>query len=274
MPWFNSTTGEHVYSPSDYNGLDELKYKASAYVKEELPTWSEVYEDFYLNKIFTYDGESDMDLYWKIPHNKFLIAVVCNQFNKMLYEDNLKAEILEELNKVFKLTSDPIVVPNPISIINNQLMYTATISYGKKELKITDEITDICFNCGDENTRMRFVADFQQQGASIFNQLPKIYTIDLPNGKPNPFIRSYENRINVNDIGDNISLWPHVLHNNGKGLTSLSPSSDEFNIIINVMIKRFKEYFDGIIGWKDQNGKLIGETCESCKTCNGAGSNN
>ena len=153
-------------------------------------------------------------------------------------------------------------------------MYTATISYGKKELKITNEITGLCFNCGDENTRMRFVADFQQQGASIFNQLPKIYTIDLPNGKPNPFIRSYENRINVNDIGDNISLWPHVLHNNGKGLTSLSPSSDEFNIIIDVMIKRFKEYFDGIIGWKDQNGKLISETCESCKTCNGAGSNN
>ena len=55
MPWKIDNNGEQVYI-------------ASKYAKEELPTWAEIYEDFWLNENFAYSEKegNDKDLYWNI----------------------------------------------------------------------------------------------------------------------------------------------------------------------------------------------------------------
>ena len=82
----------------DING--DPKYDLSVYAKEELPTWSEVYNEFYKQKMFSYSitdpSQQTIDPYWKIPHMKYIIMTVCNQFNKMIFEDGYKDEIIKK----------------------------------------------------------------------------------------------------------------------------------------------------------------------------------
>lgn len=242
MPWYNSVTGEHVYSPSDEDKQrDELIYKPSVYAKEELPTWSEVYEEFYLGKQYTYSindpNDQTMDPYWKIPHKKFLIATVCNQFNKMIFEDGLKDEILSELSKEFctEITG--------LKFTCGKLFYP-----------------DICIKCTKDNDE-------------VFNNITTIYTIPNPSGKPNPFITSNCHRENITEINDVIELHPiiRIIDKEFGNIAKVPKVNDEhFNIIIDVMIKRFKEYFEGDIGWKDSDGNLI-EGDPVSHGCTGAG---
>lgn len=71
------------------------------YCKDELPTWHEIYYDFYLKDLFYYNNEidSDLDLYWKEPRKKVLIGFICNQLNKMIFED--KTISLDFIQKLF-----------------------------------------------------------------------------------------------------------------------------------------------------------------------------
>ena len=72
----------------------------SIYCKDDLPTWHEIYYEFYLKDLFNYDcNDTELDLYWKIPHKKMIIGFVCNQLNKMIFED--KKCSIEEVNKIF-----------------------------------------------------------------------------------------------------------------------------------------------------------------------------
>lgn len=66
-------------------------YKASPFIKEALPTWDEIYNEFYKKKIIKYlIGEDDAELnpYYQLPKNKVLIAFMCNQLNKLIYESD------------------------------------------------------------------------------------------------------------------------------------------------------------------------------------------
>ena len=56
-----------------------------------LPTWNEIYNEFYLNKIFTYESSKhkELDTYWQRPRRKILLAFICNQLNKMIFEDKV-----------------------------------------------------------------------------------------------------------------------------------------------------------------------------------------
>lgn len=89
------------------------------YCKDELPTWHEIYYDFYLKDSFCYNNEidSDLDLYWKEPRKKVLLGFICNQLNKMIFEDKtISLEFVKELfnnNKIINfyfLLSDDIEV--------------------------------------------------------------------------------------------------------------------------------------------------------------------
>lgn len=232
MPWYNAVTGEHVYSPSDSNiNKDELVYRPSIYAKEELPTWSEVYEEFYLGKQYSYDSRNpednnNFDLYWKVPHKKYLIAIVCNQFNKMIFEDNLKDQIIEEINKQLGF-----------NILNLQFtIYPLHCHY--------------------------IVLDPDKQ--------PAIYSIKMPNGSNNPFMLTKYNRIDISDF-NSMDLNAIIEIDDGDGVHTIRyGNGDEFNTIIEVMIKPFKDYFTGEIGWKDSEGNLI-EGDPSCRNCTGAG---
>lgn len=217
MPWIDPITNQPVYSPSDSDkSTMDLKYVPSIYAKEELPTWAEVYEEFYLGKQFTYDPNNKfdqiMDHYWKIPHKKYLIATVCNQFNKMILEDGYKDDIIKELSST--------IHPN---------------------------ISDIRFYCNQE---------------SSVNNTNVIYTFPLPSGKSNPFIIPNNNYIRYDItkyIGD-MRIFPILTFSFNEDENPYIPQYDKIQLcidIINIMIKPFKEYFEGEIGWKNKNGELI-----------------
>ena len=227
MPWYNNITGELVKSPSDDDKQkDELIYRPSIYAKEELPTWAEVYEEFYLGKIFDYDPDNPdhqtKDPYWNIPHRKYLLATVCNQFNKMLFEDQEKDKILSKLSDKFHT-----------------------------------KMTGLCFVCRENWLPVDDVLNFT----------PSIYTFPMPNGKTNPFITSNNKRIDISKMTGYICIDPVYIYD------IPSDHRDEFaniNNFIDIMMDQYKSYFNGDIGWKDHNGKLIDENI-SCRDCTGAG---
>ena len=71
------------------------------YCKDELPTWHEIYYDFYLKDLFSYNKavDLDLDLYWQEPQKKVLLGFICNQLNKMIFED--KTISLDFVKEVF-----------------------------------------------------------------------------------------------------------------------------------------------------------------------------
>lgn len=87
MPWVNRNE-ELVYVPSKF------------YVKSDLPTYME-FVDFIKEQNYTYDakGENERDKYWEVDKQKWLLAVCCNQINKMLHEDGLKQKAFHLLQE-------------------------------------------------------------------------------------------------------------------------------------------------------------------------------
>lgn len=239
MPW-----------TKDINGDD--KYKVSIYAKEELPTWNEVYNEFYKEKVYSYTlmdpKHQEMDLYWKIPHMKYLIMTVCNQFNKMIFEDGYKESLLEMINE-----------------------------------NIHEEATDVMFLC--KTTNHTNGVEFRNKYVYINNYKPPIYTIPLPTGNINPFIVSMnELRVSSNDLVGGTWIFPLILSRSGDainhfyaphqfGVCNTEKEYEDFTKIIDFMIKPFKEYFEGEgVGWKDSNGKII-EGDPGCSNCIGSGYN-
>ena len=103
--------------------------KTSIYSKDELPTWEELYK-FYKEENFEYsryDYDIPTDPYWKRPRKVVLLALICNQLNKMLYEDNVDiTSLIDKYNLKmfkfllfpchFKIIEDPVVPPPIYSI--------------------------------------------------------------------------------------------------------------------------------------------------------------
>lgn len=87
-----------------------MPYSPSKYVKEELPTWAEIHE-WHDGKWTTYDPVCDMedkDFYWKIPIRLKLLALCCNQFNKMILEDGYDSKISKLLKDEYFIDSHAI----------------------------------------------------------------------------------------------------------------------------------------------------------------------
>jgi len=61
----------------------------SRWVKEELPTWGEFMNQFYLPRAINFDDEEwpEKDPYWGISKRKLIVGLACNQLNKMIIED-------------------------------------------------------------------------------------------------------------------------------------------------------------------------------------------
>lgn len=249
MPWKKNKNGDNVYIPS-------------IYTKEELPTWAEVYEDFYMNKFFVYDpndpSHQRLDLYWKIPRRKYLLSVICNQFNKMLFEDGMLKDLVEILNKDawgctdVRFSCEPIEDYNPANAKGNvEEDYKKFVIQWKKMI------------------------DKTLLGSTL---APPIYTIPLPSGEINPFITSRHPRIDINAIDRKMCLIPIIkLHDIGNEYSIAAPlpyeewNKDKYYSIIEFMMKPFKDYFEGdSVGWKDENGNII--LSEPTKhSCNGVG---
>jgi hypothetical protein len=99
--------------------------------------------------------------------------------------------------------------------------------------------------------------------------IPPIYTIPHPNGSPNIFAISNDQRIDINKI-ESMKLTAIIDISMHNALTTRFVMNDELDIIIEAMIKPFKDYFTGEIGWKDSEGNPI-QGDPSCRNCTGAG---
>ncbi len=110
------------------------------YDKTELPTWSELYEEFYLNKMYTFDASTDTELdpYWKLPRKLVLMMQCCNQLNKMAIEkrDKEDARLSSENAFVFRLDCHRIKWTS--DYFDKPTIYTIPLPTGKPNPFITD----------------------------------------------------------------------------------------------------------------------------------------
>lgn len=238
----------------------------SLYAKEELPTWNEVYNEWYLNKIWNYNKNDpthqELDPYWKIPKRKMLIGLICNQFNKMLFEDTkLKEKIVNmikekiypwEVEKLdIKFICEHIPIFNPDNSISDEEFYGL---YNKHCISWNKFLED------------KFIGT---------DMTAPIYTIPLPTGKPNPFITNKFPRIDLSSIlNEELVVHPIIgsktKNNSFDVYEPVLGKDDDAEYIIEFMMQQFKEYFENGVGWKDENGNLI-ESNIGCKMCNGSG---
>lgn len=246
MPWMTDPNGERQYRPS-------------IYAKEELPTWAEVYEEFYRCHRFYYDPSLEdgqmLDQYWRIPRLKVLLATVCNQFNKMLFEDGMRNDALKFISRNIldgatdvRFTCELVEPYDYYRIMNGSPVDTDRLHEGYLENWSTAITT-----------------------ANVGTNAPHpIYTIPLPTGEPNPFIlnSSMIERRDITKLSTVMCVHPMILF---KGAPLKSADSkiytprpfdplqaDDWQKVIDFMMKDIKEYFEGDgVGWKDENGKLI-----------------
>lgn len=135
MPWINDESGEKVYKPS-------------IYTKEELPTWAEMYKEFYKEQAYSADeGEGPIDPYWGLPRNIVLLAICCNQLNKILFEDGLLSEMKSKfgiddarfLIDSFRSGSEELYSEGGVGTDEFPPIYTIPLPTGKKNPFITND---------------------------------------------------------------------------------------------------------------------------------------
>lgn len=82
-----------------------LEYVVSRWTKDDLPTWHELYYDFYVPRNYRYipGNYQLMDHYWKIPRQLYLLATACNQLNKILGEDGRMDETIAQFNYLYDM---------------------------------------------------------------------------------------------------------------------------------------------------------------------------
>ena len=243
MPWIQNSKGEK-------------EYKLSIYTKEELPTWDEVYNEWYKNQQFIYDPDDEkcqkMDLYWKIPHSIYLLATVCNQLNKMIYEDGYKDELLEYLNS---------------TSLFSQLGPVENVYEFKDILFIGSDC--LMKQVHDKAKSKDFIKYLTEYWGLSYDVSPVIYSIKLPNGEDNPFIiNKNQRRIYIDQTQEfhkrsaiNIYAYCHVKNTETTGpILEYSPFDEDpkkYFEIIKFMMNPFISYFENGIGWKNIDGRLI-----------------
>lgn len=255
------TESESVMPWTTAGNKDERKYVVSKYAKEELPTWSEVYEEFYKNKMYSYNIEdpnhtSELDPYWCMHRRKVIIATVCNQFNKTIFEDGYKKKLIQMIHDTLYAN------PDDVRFVCETIQPWVYPKEGRTFSEYTTEWQEFCIN--------KFVG---------INSPPPIYQIPFPNGKPNPFVTSNIPRIDISN-SKLMCIYPVIRFASpgmDHSIIAMDPSTNsEFKVefhqkIIDFMMLPYKEYFENGIGWKDENGNLL-ESTPMTRLCDGVGS--
>lgn len=205
------------------------------------------------------------------------MVTICNQFNKMLFEDGMWQEVINELNTDKELCKSGTVtdirfILESISLECMGIMKDHPHDIGVYNKQMTEMYNRI--HAGDPNTP------------------PPIYTIPLPTGEKNIFITNDFPRVNINELNEYpLMITPVikiVLDNiGGKDVGHVySPdmrmsvlyntpypsnyTSSLYGRIIAFMRKPFRDYFENGVGWKDKDGNLI-ESDNRTPLCQGAG---
>lgn len=222
------------------NEAGEKVYKTSIYTKDELPTWSEIYNDFYQNMFLkdNYKDDGTIDKYWRIPRQKYICGMICNQFNKMIIEDEdgYKDKIIEEINAIQKYQCDDI----------RFLCHQNHIIYCRKP------IYSIHLPNGKDN--------------------PFILSEENDKNKKRIFI-------DTDDLDKEFGIYLYLFDSSIKAYSGTGKEifvelkGEEKKKAIEILMKNIREYFEGdSVGWKDENGNNISDKTPTKPNCNGAGS--
>lgn len=235
MGWVVNESGERIYKPSSYT-------------KDELPTWSEIYHDFYQNMFLkdNYKDDGTIDKYWKIPRQKYILGMVCNQFNKMIIEDNdFKEKITNEINMVQKYQCDNIRFLCHINHIIwcNKIVYSIHLPNGQENPFIPQEV---------------LIKEREEDHASGKHRIyMDVEDLDLEYGI-HPYL--FDDTLKSYSSG------------NKKKLPFVELEGEDKNKAIEILMKNIREYFEGdSIGWKDKEGNNISDKTPIKNNCNGAG---
>lgn len=214
MPYKTDANGNNIYIPSKY-------------AKEELPTYNEIYNEFYKEKAWDYDPDDkshqEEDLYWRLPHRKLLLGWICNQFNKMLFEDGMKDMMIQFINE-------------NVSMPSNSIAYDIYF------------ILDDHIPGHDEESELNYIG------------LPLIYTCELPKTNKRSIFASDSPSKNIKEFNKKIFLQIVIKCENSELIiaNAFNIYDEIFHCIILELIKDIISYFGGdIVGWKDNDGNNI-----------------
>jgi hypothetical protein len=217
--------------------IRRMKMKLSVYDKDCLPTWDEMYNEFWKHQIFVYDAKRDsldktIDPYWNRPKRKMILAWACNQLNKMVFEDGVDV----------------------VKFINGHY----------EDMMVCDDVRFWLLYWGKSLRRTTVVIEPRL----IKEKLPPpIYVCKIPSTGQYGIFKTQHPSIDVDDLGGWVSLHITILRD---GFTQDQRLiSNLFTDIIRFVINDIIEYFENGIGWKDKDGKLI--PTEQVTHCQGAG---
>lgn len=243
MPWIKDENGEDVYRPS-------------MFLKEELPTWHEFYNGWYKKKLFHYSNDdTEMDYYWKVPKNYWLMARCCNQLNKMLWEGHgnptipMNDEILELTRKYIHDYFDPDMTVYNISFFLEPGVsgwYETPFEFADVEVHGAYSLPKILDSPFAETVDKLSRILCEREAGSSQHMVLVVATDGL----------LYSFSLNKDDYTDDVFCCKNE---NGE----LVPCS---LLILDKMMECYKEYFENGVGWKDSNGELI-ESDRSSHEC-------
>jgi hypothetical protein len=214
---------------------------------QELPTWNEIYNDFWLGKMYTFDPTNPEhivpDMYWKIPHRQMVIGWMANQFNKDIFEeegirDQVFKFIIDNSRTVCDDTIYPIDVRFDIVGLN-------------KEVSV-----DLAYLNGD-------ISNLEQ---------PAVYTCELPSTGKRFELATDWPTINIKSFNDT-TIELRILIQDDDSIHVLHYTSPLYEMIIEKIlnIKGVIKYFTGEkVGWKDEAGVLL-ESQPAIRGCSGSG---
>ena len=229
--------------------------KVSNYTTDDLPTWGEIWEQFWLNKVFFYDPLDPAhnvegmtpntnpeellnreDPYWKMPHRMLLLGWVANQFNKMLFEDGCIEKIAPFLRKRMDKPEDA-------------------------------EIDMVFFLQDDDSLECPHPMEMN----------PMVYFVTRPNGERH-FLATKHPSINMGDLKGKIFLAISIMIEDAEFIYPVNEGGIGEDIVVELLKTPYGsanesiwKYYEGTIGFKDEHGEVMESEAPQRRGCVGSG---
>ena len=252
MPWIKNADGTD-------------KYIVSLYAKEELPTWDEIYNQFWKHEVFEYDPYNNdhmiegipessdpgelikrMDLYWKLPHRQVLLGWICNQLNKMLFEDGQRDRMIEVATNVLEIACNDIrfwlLEVNP----NNAFYDLSMMDIESGIIKVGTDTP------------------------------PPVITCELPSTGQRSMFASKHPSVNIKTFTYRFKLGIVLRESNTdrpRPYVILTSDNPNHRYIISELLTDVRNYFEGDrVGWKDIDGNVMPTQAPLKRGCDDSGS--
>lgn len=214
--------GENDKMPWKIDENGEKKYIVSSYSKDDLPTWDEIYNKFYIDRVFNFDTNNGdhlvLDNYMKRPYRKLLLGWMCNYLNKLMYEDDVDMS-------EFLLEND----------FSKETKFFFTLIENDNNVNCLDKINSI----------------FEHDLVSGF---PRIFTCKMPTTNQYSIFHSGKAINDIDNLKGNLEMVVIIYTPCDINMMSSNINSEYTDIrfleLVSFLLKDVIIYFDNDIGWK------------------------